>query len=52
MMVSRVANQLYEQNLILANELDKQNKKLEDIEYAIKKLTEAVNDVAYVLDNK
>lgn len=51
-MVSRVANQLYEQNIILKQELAEINEKLESLEYAIKHLTNAVSDVAYVLDNK
>ena len=51
-MVSRVANQLYEQNVILQKELAEMNEKLESLEYAIKHLTNAVNDVSYVLDSK
>lgn len=51
-MVSRVANQLYEQNILLKNELEKTNDKLESIEITLKKLTEAISDIAYVLDNK
>ena len=51
-MVSRIANQLYEQNIILQKELAEMNEKLESLENAIKHLTNVVGDVAYVLDSK